>query len=155
MSDEVAIRADLAMIKRMIPHRYPFLLVDKVVDMVANSRATGIKNVTVNEPYFVGHFPGMPVFPGVYSLESMAQTAAILVNYSLDLIDVPLNIYLMRVDNARFRRQVVPGDMLELHMTVIRGHGKVWKLDGNAIVDGNSVAEATITAYWEKRIDSH
>lgn len=154
MTEIEPVVADLGVIKRMIPHRYPFLLVDKVIDMVVSTRATGIKNITVNEPFFVGHFPGMPVLPGVYTLESMAQTAAVLVNHSLNLIDVPINIYLMRVDNARFRRQVVPGDVLELHMIVVRGHGKVWKLDGKAIVDDKVVAEATITAYWEKQSDS-
>lgn len=140
---------DHHMIQRMIPHRYPFLLIDKVVDLELGKSAVGIKNVTVNEPYFMGHFPGNPIMPGVAIVESMAQTSAVLVNLSLDMIDKNIGIYLMAVDNAKFRRMVVPGDRLNLHMSVIRNRGKVWKFEGTGMVDGQVAAEATITAFWE------
>ncbi|MDE0112243.1 MAG: 3-hydroxyacyl-ACP dehydratase FabZ, partial [Albidovulum sp.] len=104
--------ADIGLIKRMIPHRYPFLLIDKVVNMVADKGALGIKNVTVNEPYFEGHFPSKPIMPGVSIIESMAQTAAVLVVYSMNMTDRELSVYLLSVDNARFRQMVVPGDIL-------------------------------------------
>ncbi len=142
---------DHSMIIRMIPHRYPFLLVDKVVNLVAGESAVGIKNVTINEPHFLGHFPGNPVMPGVAIVEAMAQSAAILVNYTQDLIDQPINIYLLAVDNARFRKMVVPGDVLELRMTVIRKRGKVWKFQGHAYVGEELASEAVITALWELR----
>ena len=141
--------ADLAMIKRMIPHRYPFLMIDKVVDLKKGERAVGVKNVTVNEPQFDGHFPDEPIMPGVLVLEAMAQTAAVLVNYTLDMIDKQLGIYLLTMDGARFRKKVVPGDVLELHMRVLRGRGKIWKFSGEAIVAGTTVAESEITALWE------
>lgn len=141
--------ADLAMIKRMIPHRYPFLMIDKVVDLKKGERAVGVKNVTVNEPQFDGHFPDEPIMPGVLVLEAMAQTAAVLVNYTLDMIDKQLGIYLLTMDGSRFRRKVVPGDVLELHMRVLRGRGKIWKFSGEAIVAGTTVAESEITALWE------
>ena len=143
--------ACLSLIERMIPHRFPFLMIDKVVDLVANTSAIGIKNITINEQYFQGHFPGMPVLPGVLTIEAMAQTAAVLVNYSLDMIDDNLSIFLMAVDGAKFRKLVIPGDVLELHMTVLRGRGQFWKLRGIAKVAGKVVAEAIITAYWEKQ----
>ena len=138
-------------IQRMIPHRYPFLLVDKVVDVRAGESAVGIKNVTFNEPHFTGHFPGNPVMPGVAVVEAMAQTAAVLVNFTLDMIDKEIGIYLMAVDNVRFRRMVVPGDVLKLHMSVIRNRGKVWKFRGEGRVDGALASEAVITAFWESR----
>lgn len=142
---------DHHMIQRMIPHRYPFLLIDKVVDLELGKSAVGIKNVTVNEPYFMGHFPGNPIMPGVAIVESMAQTSAVLVNLSLDMIDKNIGIYLMAVDNAKFRRMIVPGDRLNLHMSVIRNRGKVWKFEGTGMVDGQVAAEATITAFWESK----
>ncbi len=152
--DGEPIDIDLATIKRMIPHRDPFLFIDEVVDMVANARATGRKVIKAEDSCFEGHFPNMPVWPGVYTLESMAQTAAVLVNHSLGLIDVPINIYLARIDQARFRHQVVPGDMLELHMSLRSGHGKVWRIDGVARVGDKDVASASITALWERQSDS-
>ena len=142
---------DHATILRMIPHRYPFLLIDKVVGLVSGKSAVGIKNVTVNEPHFQGHFPGMPIMPGVTIVEAMAQTAAILVNYTQDLLDQPINIYLLGVDEARFRRMVVPGDVLKLHMAALRSRGKVWKFRGVAKVEDKVAAEAVITALWELR----
>ncbi len=145
--DDVVI--DHSMITRMIPHRYPFLLVDRVIRLEKGKSAVGIKNVTFNEPQFPGHFPDNPVMPGVAIVESMAQSAAILVNYTLDLIDQPISIYLLGVDDARFRKMVVPGDVLELRMTVLRRRGKVWKMRGLAYVGDALAAEATITALWE------
>lgn len=142
--------ADLSMIKRMIPHRYPFLYIDKVANLEKDKGGIGIKNVTCNEPFFQGHFPNQPIMPGVLVIEAMAQTAAVVVNYSLDMIDEKLGIYLLAVDNARFRKMVVPGDVLELHMSVLRGRGKYWKLDGKAFVGDEIVSEAVITALWEK-----
>ena len=142
--------ADLSMIKRMIPHRYPFLYIDKVMNLEKDNGGIGIKNVTCNEPFFQGHFPNQPIMPGVLVIEAMAQTAAVVVNHSLDMIDENLGIYLLAVDNARFRKMVVPGDVLELHMTVLRGRGKYWKLDGKAMVGDELVSEAVITALWEK-----
>ena len=150
-SDDVLPFADLSQIKRMIPHRYPFLLVDKVIGIVPGEQAIGIKNVTANEPHFQGHFPDNPVMPGVSVVESMAQTAAVLVNYTLDMIDKEIAIYLLAVDDARFRKQVVPGDVLELHMNVLRNRGKVWKFKGKGQVSGSLVAEASITALWEPK----
>ncbi len=145
--DDVVI--DHSMITRMIPHRFPFLMVDRVIRLEKGKSAVGIKNVTFNEPHFPGHFPDNPVMPGVAIVESMAQSAAILVNYTLDLIDQHISIYLLGVDNARFRKMVVPGDVLELHMTVLRRRGKVWKMQGMAYVGDSLAAEAMITALWE------
>ena len=140
---------DHQLILRMIPHRYPFLLIDKVIQVQSGKGAVGIKNVTVNEPHFAGHFPGNPVMPGVAIVEAMAQTAAVLVNFTLDMIDREIGIYLMAVDNAKFRRMVVPGDVLELHMSVVRNRGQIWKFEGRGKVNGRVAAEATITAFWE------
>ena len=150
---EQRMELDHSLIIRMIPHRYPFLMVDKVIDVVAGESAVGIKNVTVNEPHFQGHFPDQPVMPGVAIVESMAQSAALLVNYTEDLIDKPINIYLLGVDEARFRRMVVPGDVLELRMEVLRRRGKVWRFQGKAYVGENLAAEAVITALWEPAKD--
>ena len=141
--------ADLAMIQRIIPHRFPFLLIDKVRDIVVNTSCVGIKNVTCNEPQFQGHFPGMPILPGVMIIEALAQTAGILVGVSMDLVDRGANVFFMGVDGAKFRRKVVPGDVLELHVTVVRGGGRVWKFEGKGMVDGQLAAEASFTAMFE------
>ena len=148
---ESSIVIDHQMIRRMIPHRYPFLLVDKVHSIESGKSAIGVKNVTQNEPYFTGHFPDNPVMPGIAIVESMAQTAAILVNFTLDMIDREIGIYLMALDNAKFRRMVAPGDVLELHLSVSRHRGQVWKFNGKAIVEGQLSAEADITAFWESK----
>ena len=139
-------QADIAAIKRMIPHRYPFLLIDRVVNIAVNKRAVGIKNVTVNEPHFEGHFPVIPVMPGVLIIEAMAQTSAVLVVQTLDLIDKDLLVYFMSVDSAKFRRVVQPGDTLELHVEVQRGRGKIWKFRGEARVGDTLCAEAEFAA---------
>ena len=141
--------ADIEMIQRLIPHRYPFLLVDKIKDIVINESATGIKNVTFNEPQFQGHFPGKPVFPGVQMIEALAQTAGCLVACSMDLADRNLLVYFMSVDGAKFRRKVGPGDVLELYVTVKRGGGKVWKFSGRAMVGDELACECEFTAMME------
>ncbi len=138
--------ADLARIKRMIPHRYPFLLVDRVEAIRAHESAVGIKNVTANEPFFQGHFPAEPVMPGVLIVESMAQTAAVLVVESLGRIDEDLLVYFMTIDKCRFRAKVVPGDVLELHVRVIRNRGNVYRFAGEARVAGRLAAEAEFSA---------
>ena len=142
--------ADLALIKRMLPHRYPFLLVDKVRDIVPMESCVGIKNVTSNEPHFEGHFPQEPVMPGVLIIEAIAQASAVLVGCSLDLAGKGMGTYFMSIDKCRFRRKVVPGDVLELHIKTLRGGGKVWKFEGRAIVDGELAAEAEIMAMMNR-----
>ena len=137
---------DIGAIMQMIPHRYPFLLVDRVVDVVANHSATGIKNVTVNEAFFQGHFPRSPIMPGVLIVEAMAQTAAVLVVHSLGEDAAGKLVYFMSIDNARFRRPVTPGDQLRIHVVKERARGNVWKFTGEAKVDDRLVAEATYAA---------
>jgi 3-hydroxyacyl-[acyl-carrier-protein] dehydratase len=144
-----ATEADLSLIQRIIPHRYPFLLVDRVRDIVVGKSCVGIKNVTFNEPQFQGHFPGMPIFPGVMIVEAMAQTSGILVGVTMDLADKNAKVFFMGVDHAKFRRKVVPGDVLELHVTALRGGGKVWKFEGRGMVAGELAAEATFTAMFD------
>ena len=143
---EPVTEADLDIIQRIIPHRYPMLLLDKVRDIVAGESAVGIKNITFNEPQFQGHFPGAPIFPGVMVVEAIAQTSAVLVGITLELVDKPLLVYFMSIDKCKFRRKVVPGDVLELHVEVLRGSKKIWKFRGVAKVDGEVAAEAEIVA---------
>lgn len=138
--------ADLALIYRCIPHRYPFLFVDKVHSIVPHKSAIGIKNVTFNEPHFQGHFPGVPIMPGVTIIEAMAQTSAVLVSLTLDLVDKNPLVYFMNIDNCKFRRKVVPGDVMSMHVTVKRGGGRIWKFLGQAMVEGELAAEAEFTA---------
>jgi 3-hydroxyacyl-[acyl-carrier-protein] dehydratase len=137
---------DIGRIMHVIPHRYPFLLIDRVVDVVLNASAVGIKNVTINEAFFQGHFPGHPVMPGVLIIESMAQTAAVLVVETLGAHATGRVVYFMTIENAKFRRPVVPGDQLRIHVTKERSRGNVWKFSAVARVDGTSVAEATYAA---------
>ncbi|WP_444451766.1 3-hydroxyacyl-ACP dehydratase FabZ [Rhodobacter capsulatus] len=141
--------ADLSLIKRIIPHRYPFLMIDKVRDIVPFESATGIKCVTNNEPQFTGHFPEEPVMPGVMIVEAMAQTAAVVVGISMNVIDKPLGTYFMAIDACKFRRKVVPGDVLEMKVTVKRGGGKVWKFLGESFVEGQLAATAEFTAMMD------
>ena len=140
--------ADIDLIQRVIPHRYPFLLIDKVVDIKHGVSARGIKNVTFNEPHFQGHFPTAPIMPGVIIIEAMAQTSAVMVAITMDAADKGLLVYFMGIDSCKFRRKVVPGDVLTLDVTVIRGRvgGKVWKFKGVAHVDGEIAAEAEFAA---------
>ena len=143
--------ADIQLIQRIIPHRYPFLLVDKVIEIDSLQSAVGIKNVTFNEPYFQGHFPEVPIMPGVAIIEALAQTAAVMVGVSLDLADKNLLIYFMGIDKCKFRRKVGPGETLELRVSVLRGKigSKVWKFSGNACVAGEIAAEVEFTAMME------
>lgn len=137
---------DLNKIKKMIPHRYPFLLVDKVIDVIKGERATGVKCVTVNEPFFQGHFPDLPVMPGVLIIESMAQTSGVLVVHTLGKEFEGKLVYFMTIDDARFRNPVSPGDVLHIHVDVVRSRGMVWKFTGKAMVGDKLCAEATFSA---------
>jgi len=137
---------DIARIMHAIPHRYPFLMIDRVVDLVRNVSAVGVKNVSVNESYFQGHFPHHPVMPGVLIIESMAQTAAVLVVETLGPEAAGKVVYFMSVEGAKFRRPVVPGDQLRIHVRKERNRGNVWKFHAIASVDDVSVAEATYAA---------
>lgn len=138
--------ADIQDIKRMIPHRYPFLLIDAVREIDLGKSAVGIKNVTMNEPHFQGHFPERPVMPGVTIVEAMAQTAAVLVVKTLDMIDNNMLVYFLTIDKCKFRHVVAPPDQLELHVKVVRGRGKLWRFYGEGKVDGKVVAEAEFQA---------
>lgn len=137
---------DVNRIMEMIPHRYPFLMIDRVVDIVPDVKATGVKNVTINEPYFAGHFPERPVMPGVLIIEAMAQTAAVFVVHTLGSESEGKLVYFMSVDGARFRKPVEPGDQLHVEVSKQRSRGNVWKFTGEAKVDGKLVAEATYAA---------
>jgi len=138
--------ADIMRIMEMIPHRYPFLMIDRVVDIERDVCATGIKNVSINEPHFQGHFPRQPVMPGVLLIESMAQTAAVLVVETLKGAAAGKLVYFMTVDEGRFRRPVFPGDSVRVHVTKLRNRGNVWKFKGEAKVDGQIRAQATFSA---------
>ncbi|MGI9393175.1 MAG: 3-hydroxyacyl-ACP dehydratase FabZ [Boseongicola sp.] len=146
---ETLASADIDLIQRIIPHRYPFLLVDRVVEIDGSSRGVGIKNVTMNEPQFQGHFPGMPVFPGVLMVEAMAQTAAVIVGVGLDLADKNFGVYFMAIESAKFRRKVGPGDTVRMELETLRGGGKVWKFKGRATVEGHVACECEFTAMMD------
>ncbi len=133
-------------IMEMIPHRYPMLMVDRVIDVRPGESAVGIKNVSVNENFFQGHFPQRPVMPGVLIIEAMAQTAAVLVVHTMGKDAEGKLVYFMSVEGARFRKPVGPGDRLELHVTKDRARGNVWKFKAEGRVDGTLVAEATYAA---------
>jgi len=143
---DVPATADIDLIQRCIPHRYPFLMIDKVVDIVANTSAVGVKNVTYNEPHFQGHFPAMPVMPGVTIVEAMAQTSAVMVSLSLDLVDKNPLVFFMGIDKVKFRRKVVPGDVLRMAITTIRGGSRIWKFNGVATVEGEVACSAEFSA---------
>ena len=145
-SSKEGIQIDIQRIMEMIPHRHPFLMIDRVVDVVANLRATGIKNLSINESFFQGHFPSRPVMPGVLVIEAMAQTAAVLVVHTLGPDSEGKLVYFMSVDHARFRRPVFPGDQLAVQVIKQRNRGNVWKFEGRARVDDNLMAEATFAA---------
>jgi 3-hydroxyacyl-[acyl-carrier-protein] dehydratase len=145
-STVTATSVDIRRILQMIPHRYPMLMVDKVTEMVLSDSAVGIKNVSINEPFFQGHFPSEPVMPGVLIVEAMAQTAAVLVVATFGSESEGKLVYFMSIDGVRFRRPVLPGDRLELHVKKVQSRGNVWKFDGQAIVDGKVAAEATFAA---------
>jgi 3-hydroxyacyl-[acyl-carrier-protein] dehydratase len=142
---------DIREIQNVLPHRYPFLLVDRILEMDKGKKAVAIKNVTVNEPFFMGHFPGNPIMPGVLIIEALAQVGGILAFCSGIQGDT---VYFMSVEKAKFRRPVVPGDQLKLEVTTLHQRGNVWKLSGNAKVDEKIVAEAEFTAMVLKKDES-
>lgn len=144
----MATEADIQTIQAILPHRYPFLLIDRVRGIEGTARAQGIKNVTFNEPHFQGHFPGAPIMPGVTIVEAMGQTAGVMLGVSMNMLGSGLLIYFMGIDNCRFRRKVVPGDQLLLDVTTLRGKpgGKVWRFGGVATVEGEVAAEAEFMA---------
>ncbi|HVW57816.1 MAG TPA: 3-hydroxyacyl-ACP dehydratase FabZ [Rhizobiaceae bacterium] len=137
--------AEIMELMKLLPHRYPFLLVDRIVNIDGDSSATGIKNVTVNEPHFQGHFPEHPVMPGVLIVEAMAQTAGAICIRKLGS-ETPALVYFMTIDNAKFRKPVVPGDRVEINVKKIKQRGNIWRFACEAIVDGGKVAEAEIAA---------
>ncbi len=159
MAEQEMTSIDVNGIMKRIPHRYPFLMIEKVIDIVRGESCTGVKNVSVNEPFFQGHFPGHPIMPGVLIVEAMAQTAATLVVDSIKGVDAGTHVvYFMSVEDARFRKPVLPGDQLHIKVKKERNRGTVWKFRGEAFVDDGLVAEATFTAMLvpdEGRTASH
>ena len=137
---------DIDKIMEMIPHRYPFLMIDRVSDLIPNKSAIGIKNVSINEPHFQGHFPDKPIMPGVLIIEAMAQTAGVLVVHSLGNETHGKLVYFMSVENAKFRNPVLPGDVLKIHVETKQHRKSVWKFDGTAKVNDVIVSESTFTA---------
>ena len=143
---EPAVEIDIQRVMQMIPHRQPFLMIDKVVDVVANAHATGIKNITINEPYFQGHFPARPVMPGVLICEAMAQVGAIFAHKARGGMDSAKVFVLTGLERVRFKRPVEPGDQLRLELSCLKRRGSFWKMQGIASVDGKVVAQAEISA---------
>jgi len=133
-------------IMAMLPHAYPFLLVDRIVEIEPGKRAVGIKNVTYNEPFFPGHFPGRPIMPGVLIVEAMAQTAGVLVFNSLPEEERKKLVFFLGMDNVRFRKPVIPGDQLRMELEITRHRQSIWGFKGRALVDGNVVAEGDLLA---------
>jgi len=133
-------------IMNILPHAYPFLLVDRIIEVEPGKRIVGIKNVTYNEPFFPGHFPGRPIMPGVLIVEAMAQTAGVLVFSSLPQEQFKAPVYFLGIDNVRFRKPVVPGDQLRLELEITKHRQSIWGFKGKALVDGNLVAEAELLA---------
>jgi 3-hydroxyacyl-[acyl-carrier-protein] dehydratase len=138
--------ADVLRVLQLLPHRYPFLLVDRIIDMDRDESAIGIKSVTINEPFFQGHFPNFPVMPGVLIIEGMAQTAGALCVNNLGASYKPQLVYFMGIDRAKFRRPVLPGDQLHYHVKKVRSRGRAWRFEGRAKVNGQLVAEAEVSA---------
>lgn len=146
MSEHFVENFDIQKIMSMIPHRYPILLVDRIIELDPGERAVAIKNVTMNEPQFMGHFPGYPVMPGVLIVEAMAQTAALVVVDFMGEEAEGKIVYFMTIDNARFRKPVTPGDTMHIHVEKIQSRGAVWKFKGVAKVNDKVCAEATFSA---------
>lgn len=145
MTETIFQTADIQRIMQLLPHRYPFLLIDKVIKINGDETGVGIKNVTANEPQFMGHFPEQPVFPGVLMIEGMAQTAGILAIGSLNM-DAPKLVYFMTIDGVKFRKPVGPGDQIEYHLTKTNKKRNIWFYRGEAYVNGALVAEANLSA---------
>ncbi len=137
---------DIKQIMSMIPHRYPILLVDRLLEFVPGESAVGLKNVTMNEPHFMGHFPGEPVMPGVLIIEAMAQTAALMVVKTMGDEAMDKLVYFMTIDGAKFRKPVTPGDSMYIHVKKVHKRGPVWKFTGKALVDDRVCAEASFSA---------
>ncbi len=137
---------DIQEILKLLPHRYPFLLIDKITELEPNKKIIGIKNVTFNEPQFMGHFPDHPIMPGVLIIEAMAQAGALMVTSAPDFDASNKLVYFMSIDGAKFRKPVIPGDVLELHVEAAQNRGNVWKLSATGIVAGQKVAEAQLAA---------
>ncbi len=138
--------ADIQQIMQLLPHRYPFLLVDKIIDIDRDESGIGIKNVTINENFFQGHFPKFPVMPGVLIIEALAQTAGAICVHHAGATDIPQIVFFMGIDNAKFRKPVLPGDTLHLHVKKVRSRANVWRFRCDAKVNGQTVAEADISA---------
>ena len=145
-SEKGAASIDIERLMELIPHRYPFLMIDRITEIEAGASATGVKNVSINEPHFQGHFPGHAVMPGVLIIEAMAQTAAALVVFTLGPESEGKLVYFMSIENARFRKPVTPGDTMHVHVTKRVSRGNMWKFSAIAKVDGNLVEESTISA---------
>ena len=137
--------ADIAVVLKLLPHRYPFLMVDRVINIQGDEHGIGIKNVTINEPHFQGHFPGNPVFPGVLIIEGMAQTAGVLCILATSSTQ-PKSVFFLTINKAKFRKPVIPGDIIEYHMTKISHRKTMWWYRGEAKVGGQIVAEAEVGA---------
>lgn len=146
MPEPPSLPIDIKRIMAMLPHRYPILLVDRVIDVVPDVSAVGIKNVSINEPFFEGHFPGHPVMPGVLIVEALAQTAAVMAISTMGAAFEGKVIYFMSIENAKFRRPVTPGDQLRMTVVKEKARGAIWKFTGTADVDGKTVAEAAFSA---------
>ena len=146
--------ADINLVMKLLPHRYPFLLVDRLYDMNGDESCVGVKCVTINEPFFPGHFPQFPVMPGVLIIEGLAQTAGALCVHSLGGNYQAQLVYFMAIDNAKFRKPVVPGDQLHYHVKKIRNRGRVWRFAGVARVNGQVAAEAEISAMLADAADA-
>ncbi len=146
--------ADIGRVMKLLPHRYPFLLVDRIYDMLGDESCVGVKNVTINEPFFQGHFPQFPVMPGVLIIEGLAQTAGALCVHSLGENYKAELVYFMGIERAKFRKPVVPGDQLHYHVKKIRNRGRVWKFFGEAKVNGQVVTEAEVSAMLADTADA-
>lgn len=138
--------ADILQIMRYLPHRYPFLLIDRIIDIRGDASCVGVKNVTINEPQFQGHFPERPIMPGVLLIEAMAQTAGVIAMRAQGEVERPRLVYFVTIENAKFRKPVMPGDRVEFHMTKTAQKRNIWWYSGRAIVDGALVCEAQISA---------
>jgi 3-hydroxyacyl-[acyl-carrier-protein] dehydratase len=137
---------DVRQIQECLPHRYPFLLIDKIVEFTDNVEAVGVKAVTVNEPFFQGHFPGRPVMPGVLIVEAIAQTAAVLAKVSSDGIAPGKTVFLVGAQDVKFKKQVIPGDVLRIHVRSVKKRRPLWVMHGEVTVDGVLVASGTVSA---------
>ena len=146
MTGETLESADIREILRLLPHRYPFVMIDRIIDIRGEDHGVGIKNVTFNEPQFAGHFPERPVYPGVIMIEAMAQTAGVIGIKSVEGTERPRAVYFLTIDKCKFRKPVLPGDTIEYHMSSIGRRNTMWWFHGEAKVDGVVVAEADVGA---------